>query len=62
MNERMKELVAKVETDTSGKWVSMDNVEKLVESIVRECINVVGKNTASPQAVQALIKHFVVKE
>lgn len=34
---RIKELINKVRTDVSGKWVGIDNVEVLAELIVREC-------------------------
>lgn len=40
MNERIKELVKLTATDTSGKWVSIENVENLAELIVRECADV----------------------
>lgn len=39
MNQRIKETVAKVKTDTSGKWVSVEEVEKLVASIINDCIS-----------------------
>ena len=39
MNERIKELLQQVGTDVSGKWISVDNAEKLADMIVRECIN-----------------------
>ena len=38
MNQKIKELVDHVGTDCSGKWISIDNVEKLSELIIRECI------------------------
>ncbi len=37
MNQKIKELVDHIGTDCSGKWISIDNVEKLSELIVREC-------------------------
>ena len=36
--------------------------EKFAELIVRECMNVVSKATASPNGYQALMKHFGVEE
>jgi len=36
--------------------------EKFAELIVRECIDVVGKATASPNGYQAIMNHFGVKE
>ena len=41
MNTQIKELVKKSGTDSSGKWMSIDNAEKFAELIVRECVNVV---------------------
>jgi len=37
MNQKIKELVDHIGTDCSGKWISIDNVEKLSELIVWEC-------------------------
>ena len=39
MNTQIKELVKKSGTDSSGKWMSIDNAEKFAELIVKECIN-----------------------
>ena len=39
MNERIKELIKQVGTDSSGKWIGVENVEKFAELIVRECID-----------------------
>jgi hypothetical protein len=40
MNERIKELLQQVGTDVSGKWISVDNAEKLAELIIRESVDV----------------------
>ncbi len=32
-------------TDTSGKWMSVDNAEKLAELIVKECCDVLQTET-----------------
>jgi hypothetical protein len=40
MNIKIKELINKVGTDVSGKWVGIDNVELLAELIVKECVTV----------------------
>jgi hypothetical protein len=37
MSNRIKELIDQVGTDVSGKWISIDNAEKLVELIIRDC-------------------------
>ena len=69
---RIKELINKVGTDVSGKWVGIDNVELLAELIVQECIGVVeGGRFLHDQAPTALFakecsgaikKHFGVEE
>jgi hypothetical protein len=38
------------------------DIEKFAELIVRECVDVVGKATASPNGYQAIMKHFGVEE
>ena len=40
MNERIKELIKQVGTDSSGKWIGVENVEKFAELIVKECLNI----------------------
>ena len=40
MNERIKELIKQVGTDSSGKWIGVENVEKFAELIVRECADI----------------------
>ena len=37
MSERIKELVKGATRDTSGKWLSLEDAEQLVEFVVREC-------------------------
>jgi hypothetical protein len=44
MNKRIRELINEHGRDSSGKWVSVDNVELIAELIVLECANVVEKN------------------
>ena len=39
MNEQIKALISQVGTDSSGKWMSIDNVEKLAKLIVLECMS-----------------------
>jgi hypothetical protein len=38
MNERIRELITQVGTCPSGKWVSVDDVEKLVKLIVQDFV------------------------
>jgi len=40
MTPRVQDLILQVGTDTSGKWMRVDQVEKFAELIVRECIHV----------------------
>ena len=61
MNTKIKELVNKVGTDISGKWVGIDNMELFAELIVRECASIA--DTAEPFLASDLIKeHFGVKK
>jgi hypothetical protein len=57
MNERIKELAEQV----YGTQAT-DQEQKFAELIVRECIDVVGKATASPNGYQAIMNHFGVEE
>jgi hypothetical protein len=69
MNERIRELAEQAKAESS-QWlgskpattITYDELEKFAELIVRECIDVVGKATASPNGYQALMKHFGVEE
>ncbi len=36
MNEQIKKLIEQVGTDTSGKWISVDNAEKFAKLIIEE--------------------------
>ena len=61
MNKRIQEIVRQSATDTSGKWLSLDNAEKLAESIVRECADIADQ--AEPfVAYDLILKHFGVEE
>lgn len=41
MNERVKELVEKVGTDSSGKWVSTDKMEEYTKLVIAECVKII---------------------
>ena len=43
MNERIKELIKTVGTDTSGKWIGVDNAEKLADLLIRDCVGELKK-------------------
>ena len=61
MNNRIKELIKVVGTDVSGKWMNVENSEKLAELIVQKCAEIA--DTAEPFLASDLIKeHFGVKE
>ena len=66
MNERIREIVKQSATDTSGKWISLENAEKLVESIVRECARVsatkAGTFDKDSFVAQRIKEHFGVEE
>lgn len=36
MNERIKELMQQAGTDTSGKWMSVDNAERFLELVTQD--------------------------
>ena len=57
MNERIRELAVQV----YGSAATAQEI-KFAELIVRECIDVVGKATASPNGYQAIMNHFGVEE
>jgi hypothetical protein len=64
MNERIKKLIEEC-TDRhfgqgGGGFETFDK-EKFADLIVRECIDVVGQASASPNGYQALMKHFGIE-
>ena len=73
MSERIRELIKQVGTDVSGKWMNVDNSEKLAELIVRECILTIqmgitrdGHDTEkylrSIKHIKQIKEHFGVEE
>lgn len=61
MNNRIKELIKQVGTDVSGKWMDVDNSEKLAELIVLKCAEIA--DTAEPFLASDLIKqHFGIEK
>jgi hypothetical protein len=70
MSERIRELIKQVGTDVSGKWMNVDNVEKLAELIVLDCIDIVAPYTVRMSRpgeeylhpIQEIMKHFGVEE
>ena len=69
MSERIKQLMQQAGTDTSGKWMGIDNAEKFAELIVGECIrkiNDIAESSNNPQPIYRvavdLLEHFGVTE
>jgi hypothetical protein len=66
MNSQIKELIEKTGTDTSGRWVSINDAETLVESVIKECgvaLNPMLRDMVSRGQAYDLIKqHFGVEE
>jgi len=61
MSERIKEYINQVGTDVSGKWMSIQNSQRLAELVVFECIKLaVFKGDATTG--KAIKEHFGVKE
>lgn len=66
----MKELIRKFEKESKLEIFGLGArreiweaaLEKYAELIVRECMEVVSRQCASPTAYNALVKHFGVKE
>ena len=71
MTTRIQDLILQVGTDTSGKWMRVDQVEKFSELIVAECLGIVhdaergGSNEIWDNAVKFirrdLQEHFGVE-
>ena len=40
MHQKIKDLMAQVGTDVSGKWMSVDHAEQFAELIVAECAEI----------------------
>ena len=63
MNNRIKELVAGAKTDTSGKWMGVEDVEALAELIVQECASIVeGSPWNLPRGYKAVDQAELVKK
>ena len=40
MNQKIKEVMSKVPTDVSGKWMSVENVKSFAEILIIECAKI----------------------
>jgi hypothetical protein len=77
VNENIRALVDAVATDISGKWVSSDKLEQLVQDTILECLNQIEEansqhcayttfdlgtvNCAKEKIVNHVKEHFGVK-
>lgn len=67
MNQRIRELMSEAGTDSSGKWMSVDNSQRLAELIVQDCVDVILEWKSEPFpmdpdfAAKLIKKHFGVK-
>jgi hypothetical protein len=52
----IKQMVGEVATDTSGRWISIDEAHKLVELTVRECIDICENTRYDGQVAANRIK------
>jgi hypothetical protein len=52
MSERIKQLMQQAGTDTSGKWMGIDNAEKFAELIVKECADLCDRFQARDVGMQ----------
>jgi hypothetical protein len=41
VTEEISKIVQASVTDTSGKWMSVENAEKMLETVLRECVTLV---------------------
>lgn len=68
MNGYINELIERVGTDVSGKWMSRDKVHELTTLVVNECITLLQPNNervadANVDVLKSKIKqHFGVEE
>ena len=70
MNKQIQELMKQAGTDTSGKWMGVENAEKFAELIVAECCQVLSKETIRHDGYgynqhalyQKIREHFGVEE
>ena len=63
MSERIRELIKQVGTDVSGKWIGIENSEKLAELIVKECVEVADHSNVNGKSIigERIKQHFGFK-
>lgn len=68
MNERIKNLIAKsgIYVDTSGRWISVKELDKLTSTIVRECATIARQgsltNMNGNQIAYVVNEHFGLED
>jgi len=66
INTRIQALIEQVGTDVSGKWISVDDAEKLTELMVQECgvalAPMLRDMISRGQAYRLIKQHFGVEE
>lgn len=64
MNQRIKELIEQSGTDTSGKWMIVEQAEKLAKLIVKDCSDLVFSRDPrfEPSPHIYLLKAFEIKD
>lgn len=66
MNERIKELMQKAGTDSSGKWMGVEHANKFAELIVRECMDTIAESREARHTAyyyrNRVAEHFGVEE
>ena len=60
MSEQIKEFIEQVGTDVSGKWMNVDNSEKLAKLIVLECARVADHSNVNGKSIigERIKQHF----
>jgi hypothetical protein len=61
MNENIQRLINQAGTDISGKWMGVNDAEKLAELIVKECVMISRTSTDGFSAGKQMEQHFGVK-
>ena len=61
MNQQIEKLIKEAGTDSSGKWMSMDHIEKFAELLLEESIRVMMENDYHGEWLgEKLKEHFGV--
>lgn len=50
MNQTIKKLIEDAGTDVSGKWIRTENVEQLLEIVIRQCADLAGTESSKPHS------------